>query len=48
MISHSKAFEFAYETRDEEGNMKMHREVQDHMGHRKGTYGYRHSNGLYR
>ncbi|XP_022692807.1 uncharacterized protein LOC111262661 isoform X2 [Varroa jacobsoni] len=42
------AFEFAYETKDEEGNLQMHREHQDVLGRRVGTYGYRHINGIYR
>ncbi|XP_077512447.1 uncharacterized protein LOC144123505 [Amblyomma americanum] len=47
-ITRQQSYHFSYQIRDKEGNTQHHSERSDSRNNRKGSYGFRDRNGLYR
>ncbi|KAH7961114.1 hypothetical protein HPB52_002985 [Rhipicephalus sanguineus] len=47
-LTRQQAYHFSYQIRDADGNSQHHSEQSDVRNNRRGSYGYRDANGLYR
>ncbi|KAL1421426.1 hypothetical protein MTO96_004119 [Rhipicephalus appendiculatus] len=47
-LTRQQAYHFSYQIRDADGNSQHHNEQSDVRNNRRGSYGYRDANGLYR